>query len=303
MTTRIQSFHNLLHRARALRGAAVVAIVNVTPDSFSDGGMFATADAAIAHCDMLLAQGADMLDIGGESTRPGAPSIDAAEQLRRVLPVVRYAASRALVSVDTGDPVVARGCLDAGACAINDVRCGRDSLLLSSARDFDAIYILSHQRGDQSTMRSYSEFDEYAYGDDVVAAVLADLDAALTRGLDCGVTQDAFVFDPGLGFTKSANQSMQLLSGLARFVAGAAVPVMVGASRKSFIAGALAGSPQPAPAPDERLGGSLAAAIHAVGAGASMLRVHDVAETVQALEFWRLLRPVGPSTHLGGSQC
>jgi dihydropteroate synthase len=303
MTTRIHRFHELLQRARALRGAAVVAIVNVTPDSFSDGGMFATTDAAIARCDSAIVQGADILDIGGESTRPGAASIDAAEQLRRVLPVVRYAASRTLVSVDTGDAAVARACLEAGAFAINDVRCGRDLNLFKTASDFEAIYILSHQRGEQATMRDYSKFDEQAYGDDVTAAVLADLNSAMARGLQLGLTRDAFVFDPGLGFTKSANQSMHLLRGLTRFVAGSAAPVLVGASRKSFIASMLTGSQQPMPAVDARLGGSLSAAVHAVDAGASMVRVHDVAATVQALELWHLLRPALASTDTRSAQC
>jgi dihydropteroate synthase len=281
---RIGRFQLLLERARARRGVALMGVCNVTPDSFSDGGRFLDGPAARARVDQLLSEGADVLDIGGESTRPGAPPVAPGEQLRRVLDVVRYAAERgAVVSVDTTHPDVAGACLEAGACVVNDVSCLRDQALAGVVASAGAALLLMHARGSQQDMRGFSQYPDEAYGD-VVADVLAEWNAAASRAVSAGLGRSSLVMDPGLGFAKNARQSAALLARIGEVVRGVDVPVAVGASRKSFLAVVDADAP-----PGERTGASIAAALHAARAGAHLLRVHDVRATRQALDLEREL--------------
>jgi dihydropteroate synthase len=256
-------------------------ICNVTPDSFSDGGRFASREAACARVDAILAQGADIVDIGGESTRPGSAPVAPSAQIARVLEVVRYAADRgACVSIDTTSAEVAAACLDAGACAVNDVSCLRDDDLAKVCASQGAALVLMHARGAQSEMKGFSAYAEGAYGDDVVAAVMSEWREAANRAEKYGVSRDGLVMDPGLGFAKNARHSMELLERTRDLVREAGVPVLIGASRKSFLA--IAGASDD---PRERMGASIAAALFAARAGAAILRVHDVAATREALDL------------------
>ena len=259
-------------------------VCNVTPDSFSDGGRYFGADEARSRVDELLAEGADLVDVGGESTRPGAAAVPAREQLARVLEVVRYAVGRgACVTVDTTSPEVAAACLDVGACAVNDVSCLRDVKLAGVVAASGGGLILMHARGTQEEMRGFSEYPDDAYGD-VVADVGREWVEASGRAIAAGVPKEALVMDPGLGFAKNARQSLELLRRLEELVGSVEVPVAVGASRKSFL-----GSGDAKVRPAERLGASLAAAVWAAREGAAILRVHDVRATAQAIDLTRLL--------------
>ena len=277
----------LLEEARRRGGVALMGVCNVTPDSFSDGGRFLDPDAARARVDALLAEGADIVDIGGESSRPKAKAVSADEQLARVLPVVRYAASKACVSIDTTSPTVAAACLDAGACAVNDVSLLADDDLAKVAGASGAALVLMHARGPMEQMRGFGDYPEDGYGD-VVREVVDEWSNAADRARTLGVARDALVMDPGLGFAKSARQSAELLRRLAEIARAVPAPVLLGASRKSFLVSLSAGPApgahfaQVVPPPTERLGASLAAAIWAVRSGARVLRVHDVAATRQA---------------------
>ena len=263
---------------------ALMGICNVTPDSFSDGGRFASREAACARVDAILAEGGDIVDIGGESTRPGAPPVAPGEQIARVLEVVRYAASRgAVVSIDTASPEVAAACLDAGACAVNDVSCLRETALTTVCASHGAALVLMHARGVQSAMKGFSQYAEAAY-DDVLTDVIREWRAAADRAQIAGVPREALVMDPGLGFAKNARQSMELLRHTSDIVREVSVPVLVGASRKSFLKSA--GAAEEA---RDRLGASIAAALFAARAGASVLRVHDVAATREALALTHAL--------------
>jgi dihydropteroate synthase len=259
-------------------------VCNVTPDSFSDGGRHLARDAARARIDELMGEGADVVDVGGESTRPGARPVPAREQIERVLEVVRYAAARgACVSIDTASPDVAAECLDAGACAVNDVSCLRDEALAGEVASRGAALVLMHSRGPQDQMRGFSQYPDDAYGD-VVRDVCGEWGAAAERACSLGVPRDAIVMDPGLGFSKNARQSAELLRRLDEIVRTVGHAVAVGASRKSFLTVVDAKAP-----PGDRLGASVAAALHAAVAGAAILRVHDVRVTRQALDLSRRL--------------
>ena len=277
----------MLEEARSRRGVALMGVCNVTPDSFSDGGRYLGFSAAAARVDELVAAGADIVDLGAESTRPGAKPVPAAEQLARVLEVDRYAQERACVSIDTTSPEVAAACLDAGACIVNDVSLLADDALAKVVAASGATLALMHARGPMEKMRGFSQYPDAGYGD-IVADVVAEWAAAATRARAAGVADDALLMDPGLGFAKNARQSAELLRRTAEVVHAVGVPVLVGASRKSFLA-PLAGTPD-AP-PEARLGASLVAAVYAAQAGARVVRVHDVAETHQALVAWRALGP------------
>jgi dihydropteroate synthase len=249
----------------------VMGIVNVTPDSFSDGGRYLAPDAAIAHGRELRAAGADILDVGGESTRPGAAAVDAAEESARVLPVIEaLTADGARVSVDTSKPDVAEAALAAGAEIVNDVTALADPAMTAVCADARCGVVLMHMKGTPRTMQ-----DDPTY-DDVVAEVrgfLADrLEAAVADGID----RERIWIDPGIGFGKTVEHNLELIARLDR-IADLGRPVVVGASRKNFI-GAITGRPV-----DERLGGSVAAGVVAAANGAAVLRVHDVAATVEAL--------------------
>jgi dihydropteroate synthase len=273
----------MLSGARRRRGVALVGVCNVTPDSFSDGGKHFSHDAACKHVDELIAEGADAVDIGAESTRPGAKPVPPKEQLERLLEVVRYAASKTCVSVDTTSPEVASACLEAGAAVVNDVSCLADARLAKVVSDAGATLILMHARGTQAEMKGFSVYPEDAYGD-LVRDVIVEWNRAADRAISAGLTRSALVMDPGLGFAKSAKQSMDLLRRTGELVAQLDVPVMIGASRKSFLRLVDADA-----SPAERIGASVAAAAHAARAGAGLVRVHDVRATRQAVDLQGLV--------------
>ncbi|MEO8874654.1 MAG: dihydropteroate synthase, partial [Polyangiaceae bacterium] len=264
-------------------------VCNVTPDSFSDGGQhFMVADAR-AHIDAMLAQGADILDIGGESTRPGAKSVSAKEQLERVLDVVGYAVHActtldrpACVSIDTQDADVARACLAAGAAIVNDVSCCADIELARAVAEAEAAYVLMHSRGSQEKMPGFSVQKDTAYRD-VVYDVAREWKAAAARARSAGVAPEVIVMDPGLGFSKNARHSSELVERLGELVANIGVPVAIGASRKSFLKLA-----DPKADPADRLGASIAVSLIAAARGAQILRVHDVAITRQAIDAMKI---------------
>ena len=271
-------FVSALERGTDKRGVLLLGVCNVTPDSFSDGGEHVSLRDACAFVDHLIAEGADMIDVGGESTRPGAQPVPPGEQLARVLEVVRYASRRVPVSIDTTSAVVADACLEAGACAVNDVSCARDPDLARAAARHRAAYFLMHARGTQAEMADYSTYPDDAYGD-IVIDVLGEWSEAAAHVREAGVTK--LVMDPGLGFAKNARQSVELLRRTSELVSVASVPVLIGASRKSFLKHL---SSDDAASPKERVGASLVAALFAAKHGARMLRVHDVAATRQALD-------------------
>jgi dihydropteroate synthase len=255
-------------------------VCNVTPDSFSDGGRYLGADAARARVDELLAEGADYVDVGGESTRPGAAPVPAREQLARVLGVVKHAVERgACVSIDTTSPEVAAACLDAGACIVNDVSCLRDVELAKVVAASGAALILMHSRGTQEEMRGFSEYPDDAYGD-VVDDVRREWGAAANDAMGAGIPVEGVALDPGLGFAKNARHSLELLRRLSELVRWANGPVAVGASRKSFLRYV-----DPEASPEQRLGASVMAAVYARSHGADILRVHDVRPTAQAVDL------------------
>jgi dihydropteroate synthase len=282
VASRLETFQKMLDRARAARGVALMGVCNVTPDSFSDGGRNLPPAAARARVDEIFAEGADLVDIGGESTRPGALPVAPRDQLARVLDVVRYAADRdECVSVDTSSPEVAAACLAAGACAVNDVSCLRDEALAKAVAASEATLVLMHTRGTPDQMTGFSQYPEGGYGD-VVREVCAEWEDSADRARSLGVSHGAIVMDPGLGFAKNGLHSLELLSRLGEIVRTVGVPVAVGASRKSFLTAVDRDA-----RPTERLGASIAAALHAARAGAGILRVHDVRATRQAVDFAR----------------
>jgi dihydropteroate synthase len=275
----------MLLEARGRRGVALMGVCNVTPDSFSDGGKHFTREAACDRVDALVFEGADLVDIGAESTRPGAARVGAADQLARILDVVRYAAKKTCVSIDTTNPDVAQACLEAGAIAVNDVSCLADDRLADVVSKARATLILMHARGSQTDMRDFSVYPDEAYGD-IVEDVLTEWAAAADRAAAQGLDRHALVMDPGLGFAKNARQSMDLLRRTSELVAVLDVPVLVGASRKSFLR--LVDSDASS---TERIGASIAAATIATRAGATLLRVHDVRATRQAIDLMRTALP------------
>lgn len=288
MGKRLETFLQVLAGARARRGAAVMGICNVTPDSFSDGGRYHSSGDGRRRVDEILAEGADLVDVGGESTRPGSAPVSPALQLERVLPVVRHAVSRgAAVTIDTHAPEVAAACLEAGAVAVNDVSCLRDERLADVVASAGAGLVLMHARAPMAEMQGFGVYPDAAYVD-VVRDVVREWEAAAARAQGRGVARAALVMDPGLGFSKNARQSTRLLVELRAITGSLDVPVLVGASRKSFLA-----SVDPSASPELRIGASLAAAIHAVRAGAAAVRVHDVRATVQAIDWSRKLDRVG----------
>ena len=260
-------------------------ICNLTPDSFSDGGQAWGAEAAKKKIDQLIEEGADVVDLGGESTRPGAPTVPDEEQLRRVLPALEHALARGgLVSIDTQSPLVADECLRRGAHVLNDVSCLRDERLADVVAEHDAAYVLMHARARQENMAGFSAYPDDAYGD-VVHDVIDEWKRAAARAIKRGVRADALICDPGLGFSKNARHSAELLARTGDIVRSVRHPVLIGASRKSFLA-----KLDKAASPSERVGASIAAALHAARAGAAALRVHDVRATRQALDLERLVR-------------
>jgi dihydropteroate synthase len=261
------------------RPAVVMGILNVTPDSFSDGGCYLDPERAVARGEELVAEGAEVIDIGGESTRPGAAPVDEAEELRRVIPVVRALAAktRALISVDTRKAGVARAALDAGAGLINDIEAHRtDPELWKAVAAAGAGYVLMHMQGTPGTMQVNPQYR------DVVGEVAAFFEERMRCLEHSGVQREQVLLDPGIGFGKTLEHNLALLRGL-RVLSSAGRPILLGVSRKSFI-GRLFGAE-----PNQRTGASVACALWAADAGVGVFRVHDVAQTVQALRMREIL--------------
>lgn len=249
----------------------LMGVVNVTPDSFSDGGLFLDAEAAIEHGRELAEQGAEILDVGGESTRPGAEEVSAEEERGRVEPVVAGLADTATVSIDTSKLSVAAAALDAGASIVNDVTALRhDPEIGGLCAERGAGLVLMHMQGDPRTMQANPTYD------DVVDDVKAFLAERLQAAIDAGVAEERVWLDPGIGFGKGLEHNLELLRRLGE-LRELGRPLVVGTSRKSFI-GRVDGS-----VVGERLGGTIASSVLAAAGGADVLRVHDVAEMAQAL--------------------
>ena len=270
----------------------IMGILNLTPDSFSDGGLYTDPDQAVRHGLAMAGQGADIIDAGGESTRPGAGRIDVGEQVRRVVPVIRalreqldLAYPGVQISIDTTRVDVARAAVDAGATIVNDVSAGgEDEQMLGFAAERGLPIVLMHMLGKPATMQ-----DEPTYAD-VVAEVKDFLLARAGAALDAGVDRQRVVLDPGIGFGKTTEQNLTLLRSIGEFVA-TGYPVLVGASRKRFIgaieaqagsAGDIDQAGGSTPTGDSRIGGTCAVSAHCVSAGVALLRVHDVAPNRQA---------------------
>ncbi len=262
----------------ALDRTLVMGVVNVTPDSFSDGGRWFDTGRAVAHGLDLLAQGADLIDVGGESTRPGAARVGEDEELRRVLPVVRgLVAEGAVVSVDTTRPAVARAAVEAGALVVNDVSGGlADAAMRAVVAQTGVVYVAMHWRGHAQ------EMDDLAVYADVVADVRDELAQRMAELADAGVRPEQVVLDPGLGFAKPGSDNWPLLAHL-DVLAGLGRPLLVGASRKRFLGHLLAG-PDGAPAPPEaRDAATAAVSALCAAAGVWCVRVHDVPGSADAV--------------------
>lgn len=260
--------------ARSEPQPQIMGVVNATPDSFSDGGRYASAEAAIAHAARLAEEGAHILDIGGESTRPGAEPASLDEELARTTPVIAGLRGkvRADISIDTRKPEVARAAAAAGAAIWNDVSALTYSpASMETAAGLGCRVVLMHAAGDPRTMQDNPHYD------DVVEDVYAFLAARMEACVAAGIAADRLIVDPGIGFGKTVGHNLELIANLGRFL-DLGAPLLLGASRKRFIAAL----DRPGPA-DERLAGSLAAALEGWRRGASILRVHDVAATRQAL--------------------
>ncbi len=266
----------------AARRPLVMGIVNATPDSFSDGGRFLDPGAALQQALGLIARGADIVDVGAESTRPGAEPVDATVEIQRLVPLIAAirARSAAPISVDTMKPQVAQAAVSAGATLWNDVSALRHSPdSLEVAARLGCGVVLMHMRGEPRSMQAAPRYD------DVVAEVAEFLARRAEAAMAAGVARERIWIDPGLGFGKHMiDHNLPLLAGLSRVVA-LGFPVLLGASRKAFI-GALDDGARP----DDRLGGSIAAALAGAAAGVAAVRVHDVRETVQALKVWQAVR-------------
>jgi len=257
----------------------VMGVLNVTPDSFSDGGRYTGVDSALTRAERMVEEGAALVDVGGESTRPGASPVSAEEEIRRVVPVIERLASRMAVpvSVDTSKPEVMRAAVDAGAQMINDVRALRVPGALVAAAASGAAVCLMHMQGEPGSMQSAP-----AYGD-VIAEVRGFLDARVAACLSAGIARERLCIDPGIGFGKLLEHNLALLAGLAG-IGERSLPIVVGVSRKSLV-GIITGRP-----PADRLAGSVAFAALAVARGARIVRAHDVAATVDAVKVAAALR-------------
>ena len=257
-------------------------VINVTPDSFSDGGRFVNSEAAVAHALRMVEEGAGVIDVGGESTRPGAQGVSADEEIRRVLPVIEALAARTKVplSIDTSKPAVMTAAVRAGASMINDVRALREPGAIEAAARTRAAICLMHMQGEPRTMQA-----DPRYGD-VVAEVRDFLRERTAACLTSGIAKDRLMVDPGIGFGKRLEHNLALLAGLPALTS-LGWPVLVGVSRKSMF-GTLLGR-----AVDERVAGGVAVATAAVLAGASIVRTHDVAATVDAVKVAVALREAG----------
>ena len=261
-----------------LEGPAILGVLNVTPDSFSDGGRFLDVEGAVAQARTLVRDGADAIDVGGESTRPDASPVTASEELRRVLPVVERIASVAPTSIDTTKAVVAARALDRGAAIVNDVSGATvDSGMLRVVAERGAAIILVHRKGTPATMNRLARYH------DVVSEVRRFLAKRIEAALAAGVKHDMIAVDPGIGFAKNLSHNVTLLARLGEIVS-LGFPVVVGVSRKRFLGRLLDGAP-----PEERVEGTVAASLLALAAGARVVRVHDVAPMARALRVARAI--------------
>lgn len=264
----------LLSFARPL----VMGVLNVTPDSFSDGGKFFELKQSLAHAKALIAEGADLLDIGGESTRPGAPAVSLQEERRRVLPVIEaLAACGVPLSVDTQKPELMREAVAAGVSMVNDVNGFEEPGALAAVADGNAAVCIMHKQGSPRTMQSAPRYE------DVVGEVNDYLAQRIEAALKAGIVRERIVIDPGFGFGKTLEHNLALLRGLRMFTSHG-VPVLAGISRKTML-GRLTGRE-----PADRVHASVAAALLAVDNGAVMIRVHDVAATRDGLRVWQAVR-------------
>jgi dihydropteroate synthase len=260
-------------------------VLNVTPDSFSDGGRYVNVDAALAHGRQMAAEGAQLIDVGGESTRPGASRVDADTEIKRVVPVIADLAAEGItLSVDTTRAQVAEAALAAGARWVNDVSGGlADPQMASVVAEAGCPWVLMHWRGHSKDMYQLASYD------DVVAEVRDELAACADTAIAAGVDPVNLVLDPGLGFAKRAEHNWQLLAHLDALIQ-LGFPVLVGASRKSFLGKVLAGPDgQPRPV-DERTDATLATTVLALDAGVWGVRVHEVRSTVDAIAVWRAVQ-------------
>lgn len=269
-------------RVLRLDRAQVMGIVNVTPDSFSDGGAYDSTDAAVAHGLKLVEEGADLLDIGGESTRPGSAPVPLEEELRRVLPVIEQLAARTAVpiSIDTFKPEVMRAAVAAGAGMINDIHALRQPGALEAAADTGVPVVLMHMQGEPGSMQADPQYD------DVVAEVHRFLVQRLFAAEMAGIAKKNLIVDLGFGFGKTLEHNLTLLARSERFIE-LGVPMLAGLSRKRML-GEITGRDVPA----DRLAASVAAHVIAVQRGARIVRVHDVAATVDALKLWQAVQAV-----------
>jgi len=251
----------------------IIGIVNVTDDSFSGDGLSGDLDAAVAQGDTMFGSGADIVDVGGESTRPGAETVPARMEIERTVPVVEKLAGAhpGRVSIDTYKPMVAKSAFSAGATIVNDVSGLRDPKMIEVVAEFGASVIIMHMKGEPKTMQNDPKYD------DVVVEVTEFLKDRIDAAESNGIERDRIMVDPGIGFGKTLDHNIEILARLGEFK-GLGKPIVIGASRKSFI-GKITGLP-----PDKRLEGSLAAAIIASSKGADFIRTHDVEETSRALK-------------------
>jgi len=254
----------------------VMGVLNVTPDSFSDGGRFSSLDAAITQAELMIESGVDMIDIGGESTRPGSPPLSIDEELRRVMPVLYSLRDCGKpISVDTRRSEVMREAMIAGVDMINDITGFRDQDSLSLLRDSDCALCIMHMQGSPQTMQHDPSYDDVVR--EVSEFLLQRVAAAVSEGID----RRRLCVDPGFGFGKTLEHNLDLLANVERIQKDLSLPLLVGLSRKSMI-GKLTDKPV-----EQRMAGSIAAALYAIGQGARIVRVHDVAETVDAINVWQ----------------
>lgn len=257
----------------------VMGILNVTPDSFSDGGKHNSKAAAIAHAQQMIADGASIIDIGGESTRPGASMVEVEEEIQRVVPVVEALAqeNNVIISIDTSQPRVIEAAVAAGAHIWNDVRALTRPGALEMAAKLNIPVIIMHMRGEPTTM---NQLDQY---DNVIEDVINELQQRIQAALSAGIRQEHIIVDPGFGFAKNAQQNLTLLNALWRFT-DLGYPVLSGLSRKRFVGEVLQGA-----SADQRMVGSVTGHLLSLQQGASIVRVHDVKATVDAVRMWQAM--------------
>ncbi len=257
----------------------VMGILNVTPDSFSDGGKHNSKAAAIAHAQQMIADGASIIDIGGESTRPGASMVEVEEEIQRVVPVVEALAqeNNVIISIDTSQPRVIEAAVAAGAHIWNDVRALTRPGALEMAARLNIPVIIMHMRGEPTTM---NQLDQY---DNVIEDVIDELQQRVQAALSAGIRQEHIIVDPGFGFAKNAQQNLTLLNALWRFT-DLGYPVLSGLSRKRFVGEVLQGA-----SADQRMVGSVTGHLLSLQQGASIVRVHDVKATVDAVRMWQAM--------------